>query len=155
MASEPEKSTASDTANPQEAVHVTFDARSQFPPSFYDRSPLGDNEKFPAFGPKLGQKSRSLTQAEIEAGVIKEDEVAAIGERLQTEPAPLSLQEVRERRASIKEERKRNIDFIRARTNSRAAALGRPTPDSTGEGDRSAAANGRSSLNVVKEGHQN
>lgn len=39
------ESTASDTANPQEAAHVTFDARSQFPPSFYDRSPLGDNEK--------------------------------------------------------------------------------------------------------------
>jgi hypothetical protein len=119
---------------------------------FLNQSAL-TSQQFPSFGPKPGQKSRSLTQAEIEAGVIKEDEVAAIGERLQTEPAPLSLQEVRERRASIKEERKRNIDFIRARTNSRAAALGRPTPDSTGEGDRSAAANGRSSLNVVKEGH--
>ncbi len=37
--------TASDTAKPHEAPHITFDAQSQFPPSFYDRSPLGDNEK--------------------------------------------------------------------------------------------------------------
>jgi hypothetical protein len=39
------ESAASDTAKPQEAPHVTFDAQSQFPPSFYDRSPLGDTEK--------------------------------------------------------------------------------------------------------------
>jgi hypothetical protein len=69
-------------------------------------------------------------------GVITEDEVAALGERLQTDPPPMSLQEARERRASIKEGRKRSIDFIRSRTNSRAAASGRPSLVALTEGQR-------------------
>lgn len=81
-------------------------------------------------------------------GIIGDDEVAALGERLQTEPAPLSLQQARDRRASIKEERKRSIDFIRSRTNSRAAAQGRPSMEVTESG---AAASGRSSLEVLME----
>jgi hypothetical protein len=90
-----------------------------------------------------------LTQAEINMGIITEDQVAALGERLQTDPPPMSLQEARERRASIKEERKRSIEFIRSRTNSRAAANGRPSMD--GSNEPGAAASGRPSLEVLKE----
>jgi hypothetical protein len=68
--------------------------------------------------------------------VITEDEVAALGERLQTEPPPMSLKEARERKASIKEERKRSIEFIRSRTNSRVAASNRPSLDSLDERQR-------------------
>lgn len=82
-------------------------------------------------------------------GVMKEEEVAALGERLQTEPPPMSLQEARERRASIKEERKRSIEFIRRRTNSRAAANGRPSMEVLDQSG--AAANGHTSLDVLKE----
>jgi len=82
-------------------------------------------------------------------GIISDDELAALGERLQTEPAPLSLQQARDRRASIKEERKAAIEFIRSRTNSRAAAQGRPSMEAAEHGG--AAANGRSSLEVLKE----
>lgn len=85
--------------------------------------------QFPAFlqGPRASQKSRSLTQAEINMGVITGDQVAALGESLLNDPPPMSLQEARERRASIKEERKRSIEFIRSRTNSRVAASARPS----------------------------
>jgi len=53
------------------------------------------NWQFPAFtsNPKASQKSRSLTQAEINLGVITEDQVAALGERLQTDPPPMSLED--------------------------------------------------------------
>jgi hypothetical protein len=159
-----------------EGLHVTFDARAKSPSAHKSMSSpiLGDgdtekvlcplmppkevaliNEQFPSFAPnpKPNQKSRSLTQAEINMGVITEDEVAALGEQLQTDPPPMSLQEARERRASIKEERKRSIDFIRRRTSSRAAAMGRPSLDSLEESQRTAASGG-SSLEVLKEGQQ-
>jgi hypothetical protein len=111
------------------------------------------NKQFPSFTQTLkpNQKSRSLTQAEINMGVITEDQAAALGERLLTDPPPMSLQEARERRASIKEERKKSIDFIRSRTNSRAAANGRPSTD--GFSESGAAASGRHSLEVLKETH--
>jgi hypothetical protein len=154
-------------------LHVTFDPRAKSPMAQTSKSsPIlegeGDTEKvlppltnlkeliltnwqFPAFtpNPKAIQKSRSLTQAEINMGVITEDQVAALGERLQTDPPPMSLQEARERRASIKEERKRSIEFIRSRTNSRAAANGRPSMD--GFNESGTAASGHPSLEVLKE----
>jgi len=154
-------------------LHVTFDPRAKFPLALASKSSPtlvgeGDTEKvpppltnleeliltnwqFPAFtpNPKASQKSRSLTQAEINMGVITEDQVAALSERLQTDPPPMSLQEARERRASIKEERKRSIEFIRSRTNSRAAANGRPSMD--GFNESGAAASSRPSLEVLKE----
>ncbi|KAN0112655.1 hypothetical protein V8E51_005606 [Hyaloscypha variabilis] len=146
------KNAISSTGN---GVHVTFDQRAKSPLAKPNKSSPGLNseggaEKFPSFVPnqRSGQKSRSLTQAEINMGIIGDDEVAALGERLQNEPAPLSLQEARERRASIKEERKRSIDFIRSRTNSRAAAQGRPSMEAAESG---AAANGRPSLEVLME----
>lgn len=70
--------------------------------------------------------SRSMTDAEIAAEIATPEEINELVKRLQTDDAPLSLDQVRKRRASIKEERKAKIDFIRARTNSRAAQLGRP-----------------------------
>jgi hypothetical protein len=106
--------------------------------SFPSLGAILTSPQFPLLAPntKSNQKSRSLTQAEINMGVINEDEVAALSERLQSDPPPMSLQEARERRASIKEERKRSIDFIRSRTNSRAAAVGRPSLDALTEGQR-------------------
>ncbi|KAF8852680.1 hypothetical protein BDZ45DRAFT_694892 [Acephala macrosclerotiorum] len=87
-------------------------------------------EVFPGiFAPPKGAKSRSLTEAEMQAEVMKPADVEALGERLRTEDPPMSLDQVRARRASIKEERKRSIDFIRSRTSSRAAALGLPDPN--------------------------
>jgi hypothetical protein len=164
------KNATSSTGN---GVHVTFDQRAKSPLAKPNKSSPGLNSEggaekvktdllseakkviltyaqFPSFVPnqRSGQKSRSLTQAEINMGIIGDDEVAALGERLQNEPAPLSLQEARERRASIKEERKRSIDFIRSRTNSRAAAQGRPSMEAAESG---AAANGRPSLEVLME----
>lgn len=65
----------------------------------------------------------------MQAEVMKPADVEALGERLRTEDLPMSLDQVRARRASIKEERKRSIDFIRSRTSSRAAALGLPDPN--------------------------
>ncbi|KAE9375747.1 hypothetical protein N431DRAFT_403687 [Stipitochalara longipes BDJ] len=146
------------TSSTGDGLHVTFDPRAKPPlakpsKSSPTLSSEGDAEKFPAFMPsqRSGQKSRSLTQAEINMGIIGDDEVAALGERLQNEPAPLSLQQARERRASIKEERKRSIDFIRSRTNSRAAAQGRPSMEVAESG---AAASGRPSLEVLMEAQQ-
>lgn len=62
-------------------------------------------------------------------------EIAAIGERLKNEEPPLSLEQARQRRLSIKEVRKSSIDFIRARTRARtlskAAEQGRQDPSLT------------------------
>ena len=92
-----------------------------------------------------------MTSAELKAATVTEEELDATLVRLQTEPAPLGLQEAiqkeRERRASIKEERKRSIDFIRSRTNSRAAALGRPSTEILPDN-----ANARQNLDILKEG---
>lgn len=73
--------------------------------------------------------SRSMTEAEIAAEIATPEEIIQLAKRLQTDEPPLSLDQVRKRRASIKEERKANINFIRARTNSRAAQMGRPQDD--------------------------
>ncbi len=66
-----------------------------------------------------------MTDVEITADYISSLEVLQLNERLRTEEPPKSLdearQEARERRASIKEERKASIEFIRNRTSSRAA----------------------------------
>ncbi|KAL5323996.1 hypothetical protein ACEPPN_008539 [Leptodophora sp. 'Broadleaf-Isolate-01'] len=85
-------------------------------------------EKFPSFlnAPKQPLKSKSLTEAEIQSDLLNDTQVAAIATSLQTDAAPLSLEQARQRRESIKDERKRSIDFIRRRTISRASALGRP-----------------------------
>ena len=53
---------------------------------------------------------------------ISEDRARVIAE-LRAQPPPPSLEEARARRASIKEERRQNIEFIRKRTTSRASAL--------------------------------
>jgi hypothetical protein len=57
------------------------------------------------------------------------EEFNKVAERLKTEEPPMTLEEARQRRASIKEDRKKSIEFIRSRTNSRAAAMGRPNID--------------------------
>ncbi|OAF59614.2 hypothetical protein VC83_03840 [Pseudogymnoascus destructans] len=54
---------------------------------------------------------------------INEDRARVIAE-LRAQPPPPSLEEARARRASVKEERRQSIDFIRMRTLSRASALG-------------------------------
>ncbi|KAH8687634.1 hypothetical protein BGZ60DRAFT_558885 [Tricladium varicosporioides] len=70
-------------------------------------------------------KSKSLTAAEMVQDVIGQGDIDKIAEKLKEEP-PLSLEQARKRRASIKEERKKSIDFIRSRTSSRAGAMGQP-----------------------------
>ncbi|KAE8444431.1 hypothetical protein EG329_000522 [Mollisiaceae sp. DMI_Dod_QoI] len=125
------------TSAPRDEVAINLTApagraRTPSPPgSAKASSPLvRPSEQFPnLFPPAKGAKSKSLTEAEIQVDVMHPSEIAAIGERLKTEVAPMSLDQVRQRRASIKEERKRSIDFIRSRTSSRAAANGRPTMD--------------------------
>lgn len=57
------------------------------------------------------------------ATFISEDRARVIAQ-LRAQPPPPSLEEVRARRASIKEERRQSIEFIRLRTSSRASALG-------------------------------
>ncbi|CZT53186.1 uncharacterized protein RSE6_14654 [Rhynchosporium secalis] len=89
-------------------------------------------EKFPAFlpAPKETQgKSKSLTEAEIQSDLLSSNQVAAIASQLQNEASHLSLQEARQRRESIKNERKKSIEFIRRRTLSRAGAAGNGRPD--------------------------
>ncbi|KAF4628125.1 hypothetical protein G7Y89_g10025 [Cudoniella acicularis] len=71
-------------------------------------------------------KSKSLSAAELAKEVINDGDIAKIRESFAEEP-PMSLEEARQRRASIKEERKRSIDFIRSRTTSRAGMGGRPS----------------------------
>jgi hypothetical protein len=61
--------------------------------------------------------------------VIGNKDLAACVDRLKSEGSPPSLEEVRERRASIKEQRRENINMIRSRTASRASNSGRPSLD--------------------------
>ncbi len=74
-----------------------------------------------------------MTEAEIRQDIMNDEDVAALKERLKAEDPPKSLEEVRKRREDIKEERKRSIDFIRERTNSRAGVLGRPNLEALAE----------------------
>jgi hypothetical protein len=57
---------------------------------------------------------------------MNNEEIAAVGERLKTEEPPLSLEQARERRASITQQRKDSINLIRKRTASRVENTGRP-----------------------------
>jgi hypothetical protein len=61
--------------------------------------------------------------------VITEDRNTAI-DRMKSESPPLSLDQVRQRRASVKEnvkeQRKASINLIRSRTASRASVTARP-----------------------------
>ncbi|CAL3973473.1 unnamed protein product [Diplocarpon coronariae] len=77
-------------------------------------------------------KAKSLTSVEIQSALLSNREIAAVHHQLATSAAPLSLSEARQRRASIKDERKRSIDFIRRRTISRAEQLGRPALEAIG-----------------------
>ncbi|EPE30638.1 hypothetical protein GLAREA_03605 [Glarea lozoyensis ATCC 20868] len=72
---------------------------------------------------------KSLSSAELSAQAMGADEFVKVAERLKTEEPPMTLEQVRQRRASIKEDRKKSIEFIRSRTNSRAAAMGHPNID--------------------------
>jgi hypothetical protein len=74
-------------------------------------------------------------------------------ERLKTEDPPLSLEQTRARRASIKEERKANIDFIRSRTSSRASAnaSARPSFEATPSFDKCGLGGRPSSEDLAEE----
>lgn len=80
------------------------------------------------FPPAKGTKSRSLTEAEIQSGVMKPAEIVSLAENLKIAEPPMSLDQVRKRRATIKQDRKDTINFIKERTAvrraSRAAAMG-------------------------------
>jgi len=51
---------------------------------------------------------------------MTDEELATVAEKLKNDPS-MSLEEVRERKASVKEERSALVQFIRSRTSSRAA----------------------------------
>ncbi|KFY60479.1 hypothetical protein V496_05330 [Pseudogymnoascus sp. VKM F-4515 (FW-2607)] len=84
-----------------------------------------DSQEFSQF---LAVASTSSNHAGAQIGSTHVYE-SIIGDRarviahLRAQPPPPSLEEVRARRASIKEERRQNINFIRMRTTSRASAL--------------------------------
>jgi hypothetical protein len=72
------------------------------------------------------QKSKSMTSAEIamaNKAIMDAQDMAAAMERLKTEEPPASLDEARQRRASIKQQRRDSINLIRSRTASRASAI--------------------------------
>lgn len=73
-----------------------------------------------------------MTEAEIKSEVLNDEQISAIATKLQTENLPMSLEEARQRREEIKDERKKSIDFIRRRTLSRASQLGRPNLEALG-----------------------
>lgn len=73
-----------------------------------------------------------MTDAEMKSEVLDDYQIDKIATQLKTADPPLSLEQARQRRDSIKEERKMNIDFIRRRTMSRAEALGRPNLEALG-----------------------
>ncbi|KAI9049844.1 hypothetical protein LZ554_005994 [Drepanopeziza brunnea f. sp. 'monogermtubi'] len=103
----------------------------------YDRPPNDvrtEAEKFPSFlkAPQPVPKAKSMTEAEMKSEILDDYQIDKIATQLKTADPPLSLEQARQRRESIKEERKRSIDFIRRRTMSRASALGRPNLDALG-----------------------
>lgn len=97
-------------------------------------------EQFPSFLPsrKLStkSKSKSLTEAEISGDMAGVQDLATVVERLRNEEPPLSLEQVRDRRASIKKQRKESISLIRSRTASRASNGGRPSMEAMENGKR-------------------
>lgn len=68
--------------------------------------------------------------------IMGSQDLATVVERLKGEDSPLSLEQVRERKASIKEQRKESINLIRSRTASRASTSGRPSIDTKEDGSR-------------------
>ena len=106
-----------------------------FPSPIPGSSLLTHLPKFPCFlpAPKPALKSKSLTEAEIKSEVLNDNQVAAIATQLQNDAPPMSLEQARQRRESIKDERKKSIDFIRRRTMSRASLLGRPNLEALNE----------------------
>jgi hypothetical protein len=67
-----------------------------------------------------------MTSAEIamaNKAIMDAQDMAAAMERLKTEEPPASLDEARQRRASIKQQRRDSINLIRSRTASRASAI--------------------------------
>jgi len=73
------------------------------------------------------KKSKSLTAAEVHSDMVVEEDRATAVERLRSEESPPSLEEVRDRRASIMKQRRDSINMIRTRTASRASTSGRPS----------------------------
>ncbi|KUJ13285.1 uncharacterized protein LY89DRAFT_687453 [Mollisia scopiformis] len=69
------------------------------------------------FPPKKGTKAKSLTEAEIRATMMSDEDVANLRRKLVNDPPPMSLPE-----AKKKQIRKDCITFIRGRTTSRLAA---------------------------------
>ncbi|KAK0100868.1 hypothetical protein ONS95_007315 [Cadophora gregata] len=123
---------------PAGAPSIEVSGDSAGTPRKHRPSPLhvqSEAEKFPCFlpAPKPVPKSKSLTEAEIKSEVLNDTQVAAIATQLQYDAPPLSLEEARQRRESIKDERKKSIDFIRRRTMSRASTLGRPNLEALNE----------------------
>ncbi|KAG4418007.1 hypothetical protein IFR04_008827 [Cadophora malorum] len=123
---------------PAGAPSIKVSSDSTGTPRKHRPAPLhiqSEAEKFPCFlpAPKPALKSKSLTEAEIKSEVLNDNQVAAIATQLQTDAPPLSLEQARQRRESIKDERKKSIDFIRHRTMSRASLLGRPNLEALDE----------------------
>ena len=92
-----------------------------------------NNKPPPAF-----QKSKSLTAAELCMEIMSDDEVSAVGDRLKLEEPPMSLEQTRECRARITQQRKDTINLIRKRTASRSSTSVRPVLEPISKGDKKA-----------------
>ncbi|KFY14754.1 hypothetical protein V492_02437 [Pseudogymnoascus sp. VKM F-4246] len=98
-----------DTASSQTATPAKGTTSSQMP--------VKDTGVLQATDPVIAQIASTTAPQSI-----NEDRARVIAE-LRAQPPPPSLEEARARRASIKEERRQSIEFIRKRTSSRASAL--------------------------------
>ncbi|KFY21530.1 hypothetical protein V493_07343 [Pseudogymnoascus sp. VKM F-4281 (FW-2241)] len=99
------------TAPPPTVALVIVTSQATFPVSQVTTAAgAGSNRT----GAQIASAHRSQSISEDRARVIAE---------LRAQPPPPSLEEARARRASIKEERRQSIEFIRMRTSTRASAL--------------------------------
>ncbi|RFU29368.1 hypothetical protein B7463_g6971, partial [Scytalidium lignicola] len=90
-----------------------------------NREKVGSSNKLTSTKPTHKQ-SKSTTTAEVQRDLVGPIETAALMDSLKMEEPPMSLEQSRERRESIKAERRASINFIRARTASRAANEDQP-----------------------------
>jgi len=72
---------------------------------------------------------------EITADLARDEDLATAVERLKNEESPPSIEQVRERRASIKKQRSDSIKMIRSRTASRASAGNQPSFEGISKND--------------------
>ncbi|TAQ89140.1 hypothetical protein B7494_g2538 [Chlorociboria aeruginascens] len=81
----------------------------------------------PKFAPSY-TKSKSMSEVQdlVKEGTPPDDDINSAIDRLKSQEPPISLEKARERRSSVKKERRDIINVIRERTASRASNSARP-----------------------------